>query len=197
MLNTVLFDLDNTLVDRDRAFRECVQTEFADPAVQAELLRLDQGGRGERRAVFAFWQEHARKSMNQVLLGRLIASRLAPDRGLLEALRRLSSQFKVGVITNGSGQAQRDKFTAAGLAEVIPPSRLWISGEVGTAKPDPAIFLLACRALEESPANCLFIGDQERDDQAGAMAAAMRVRLVKTVLNGERLNQLMLEEQLR
>ena len=133
--------------------------------------------------------------MNQTLLGRLIAERLQPDRSLIEALRTLSVQVKLGIITNGSGETQRAKFKAAGLAEVISADHLWISAEVGTAKPDPAIFLMASQALGEAPEDCLFIGDQEQDDQAAAAAAGMRSRLVKGVLNGDRLNELIREEQ--
>jgi putative hydrolase of the HAD superfamily len=197
MLNAVLFDLDNTLVDRDRAFRECVHARFRNPAVQAQLIHLDQHGRGDRRALFDFWEQHSKASLSQVMFGRLLAQHLHPDRDLLQALRTLSNRVKLGIITNGSSETQRAKYHAAGLAEVIPPDRLWISAEAGTAKPDPAIFLLACQGLGESPENCLFIGDQEQDDLAGARAAGMRARLVNTVLNGERLNQLINEEQTR
>jgi HAD superfamily hydrolase (TIGR01509 family) len=197
MLNAVLFDLDNTLVDRDRAFHECVHAHFRDPAVRRELFRLDQGGRGAREPLFSFWEQHAGKPMNQATFGRLLAQRLQPDRRLLQALRILARRVKLGIITNGSGETQRLKFHAAGLAEVIPLHHLWVSGELGNAKPDPAIFLLACRALAESPEHCLFIGDQEQDDQAGAAAAGMRARRVHTVLNAERLGDLLRQEQMQ
>lgn len=57
MLNAVLFDLDNTLVDRDGALGDLVHARFSVPVVQAELIRLDQSGRGDRRALFDFWEE--------------------------------------------------------------------------------------------------------------------------------------------
>ena len=197
MLKAVLFDLDNTLVDRDRAFLECVRARFSDPAVRAQLIRLDQGGRGDRRRLFDFWEQRAEELINQEVFGQFLAQRLRPDAALLEALRILSDRVKLGIITNGSGGTQRAKLKAAGLTEVIPPDRVWLSGEVGKAKPDPWIFLLACQALEEPPAHCLFVGDQESDDEAGAKAAGMRSRLVNAVLNGETLNRLIREEQAR
>ena len=197
MINAVLFDLDNTLVDRDRAFRDCVLARFCDPAVRSELLRLDQGGRGDRQALFDFWEHHAGEYINQAMLGQLLAERLQPDLGLLQTLHTLSNKVKLGIITNGGGEPQRQKFKAAGLAEVISADHVWISAEVGTPKPDPAIFLLASQTLGEAPENCLFIGDQNQEDQAGARAAGMRTRLVQTVLNGDRLNKLISEEQVR
>jgi putative hydrolase of the HAD superfamily len=194
MLKAVLFDLDNTLVDRDRAFRECVLAHCHDPVAQAEIFRLDRGGRGERGALFELWERRTGAPVNQSLLGRWLAERLQPDRSLLEALRALSNKVKLGIITNGSGDVQRRKFMAAGLAEVIPPERLWVSGEVGKAKPDTAIFLMASQALGESPENCLYIGDREYEDRGGALKAGMRARRIDSVLTAERLASLLRDE---
>ena len=197
MLNAILFDLDNTLVDRDRAFREYVNTRFRDPAVCADLLQLDARGHGVREALFEAWTRHAGTAMNQATLGRLIAERLRPNPELLKVLRTLSTTVKLGIITNGGCETQRQKFQVAGLAEVIPSDRFWVSAEVGKAKPDPSIFLLACQALNEAPGDCLYIGDHEPDDLAGATAASLRTRLVDTVLNAERLSVLMSQERMR
>lgn len=197
MLRAVLFDLDNTLVGRDRAFRECVEDHFSDATVRAEFLRLDDGGRGDRAALFNCWQRHSGEPMEQIKMGRLIARRLQPDHELLAALRTLSQTVKLGIITNGSGETQRHKLRAAGLAEVMPADRIWISGEVGKAKPNPEIFLLASRALGETPEHCLYIGDNEKDDLAGATRAGMRGCLVEHVIDARRLDQLLNRERLR
>ena len=195
-LHAILFDLDNTLVDRDTAFRRCVEAHFKDPVVRAELLSLDRGGRGKRDAFFAFWERHTGLPMNQALFGRLVAERLQPDRSLLEILKTLSQRIKLGIITNGGGETQRAKLRVSGLAEAIPPAHVWVSDEVGTAKPDPAIFLLASRTLGAPPANCLYVGDREHEDMAGASAAGMRALRVRAVLTGERLQALLREEQI-
>src|SRR5687767_8269456 len=47
MLNALLFDLDNTLINRDKALRDCVCNQFDDPEVRAELFCLDNSGRGD------------------------------------------------------------------------------------------------------------------------------------------------------
>src|SRR2546428_154940 len=99
MLNAVLFDLDNTLVDRDQAFRECINAHFPDAAVRTELLQLDHRGRGDCAALFDRWSQHAGTSMNQEMFGRLLAERLQPDVELLDALRALSAAVKLGIIT--------------------------------------------------------------------------------------------------
>src|ERR1041385_8956805 len=197
MFRAVLFDLDNTLVDRDRAFRACVNAQFRDLAVCTELLQLDHRGRGDRDALFNLWEKHAGTRKNQTVIERLIAERIQPDRRLLDALRVLSKTMKLGIITNGSGEAQRWKFFAAGLEEVISPDRVWVSAEVGLAKPNPAIFLLAAQSLGETPEHCLYIGDHEQDDLLGATNAGLRACLVDGVLDAERLEQLLRRERIR
>jgi putative hydrolase of the HAD superfamily len=194
MLNAVLFDLDNTLVDRERAFRDCVYAHFSEPAVRAQLFCLDRGGRGNREALFDFWASRAGTPMSQSILGRLIAERLRPNPCLLEALWTVSKLVKLGIITNGGGDIQRLKFQAAGLDQVIPPGRIIISAEVGTAKPEPAIFLLACQMLGEIPANCLYIGDDRENDYEGAKGAGMRACIVDGALGVEELNRLLSHE---
>ncbi|HTB83801.1 MAG TPA: HAD family hydrolase [Candidatus Sulfotelmatobacter sp.] len=197
MLRAVLFDLDNTLVARDEAFRGCVEDQFPDAAVRAELLRLDGGGRGDRAALLECWQRRSGEPMDQIRMGRLIAGHLQPDHELLAALSRLSQTVKLGIITNGSGETQRHKLRVAGLAGIVPANHIWISGEVGKAKPDPEIFLLAGRTLGETPEHCLHIGDHANDDLAGATRAGMRGCLVEQVLNARRLDQLLNRERLQ
>jgi HAD superfamily hydrolase (TIGR01549 family) len=194
MLNAVLFDLDNTLVARDEAFRQVVETAFSSAEVRGEVLRLDDRGRGNREELFRLWSQHASEALTQIRLGVLIAERLKPDADLVEALRKLSATVKLGVISNGSGETQRKKFHAAGLDEVFCPERFWISDEIGAAKPEPAIFWHASRAIQEDPANCLYIGDDEARDGTGAASAGMRFRLVREVLTKEHLEMVIERE---
>jgi len=53
------------------------------------------------------------------------------------------------------------------------------SEEVGSTKPDPEIFLEACRLLNTPPANVLHVGDTLVDDWEGGRAAGLRVVLVR------------------
>lgn len=45
--------------------------------------------------------------------------------------------------------------------------------EVGVCKPDPEIYLTACRALGVAPADCLYIGDGGSQELTGARAVGM------------------------
>ena len=193
MLNVVLFDLDNTLIDRYAAFCECVRSRFPDPAVQQELIVLDQGGAGDREEFFRYWEKRNGGTMTQAIFGRLIAERILPDPGLLHELKQLTKRAKIGIITNGSSETQRAKIRAAGLDSVFAEN-IWISAEVGSAKPDPRIFEAALRGLEEPAEHCLHIGDREETDLQGAHGAGIRARIVKNVLTASRLRALLDQE---
>lgn len=197
MLQAVLFDLDNTLIDRDRAFRACVQAQFGDVVLQAQLLQLDQGGRGDRTALFSYWEQQSGKPMDQARFGEHLAAQIQPDRNLIQALQAHSKTLQLSLITNGSSETQRQKIFAAQLEEVFSANQIWISAEVGVAKPAAAIFLRVCEALGVAPANCLYVGDHEQDDLRGAINAGLRARLVDSVLDAEKLNQLLDEEARR
>jgi putative hydrolase of the HAD superfamily len=79
---------------------------------------------------------------------------------------------KLGVITNGEGEAQRAKLAAIGLTEHFP--LVLASGEVGVAKPDAAIFALACKRLGVEPSQAAHVGDRLDLDAHGAAAAGLR-----------------------
>jgi len=48
-----------------------------------------------------------------------------------------------------------------------------ISGECGCSKPEPAIFLRACRLLDAEPRDAVYVGDQYEVDVVGARAAGL------------------------
>jgi putative hydrolase of the HAD superfamily len=197
MLNAVLFDLDNTLIDRDGAFRAAMEPVFPDAGVRTELMRLDDHGYGRREVLFSTWQQHGGGVMDQPACGRMIASHIQVDEALIEALRLLGHTKKLGIITNGGATTQRMKYQAAGLSAVIVPQNVWVSEEVGRAKPDPDIFRHACQMLGEPPENCLYVGDHAQIDFAGARQAGLRARLVDKVLDARSLAGLIAEESSR
>ena len=191
MLQALFFDLDNTLIDRDGAFLQCLRENFPDPLRQARLSQLDRGGYGDRQALFEAWQELSGQAIDQAALGRMLARHIQPDPELIGMLHTLSQRVKLAVVSNGGGPTQRLKARAAGLDRVIPA--LYISGEVGMEKPDPAFFRLVCGQLDVLPCQCLVVGDQLEVDGAGARAAGMAFSQVTSVLSGRCLTQLMAE----
>ncbi|MFE0105845.1 HAD family hydrolase [Streptomyces sp. NPDC059009] len=95
-----------------------------------------------------------------------------PDTGpVLTALRRAGTP--VAVVSN-TGWDIRGSFAAAGLAGLV--SAFVLSCELGTQKPDPAIFLAACDRLGVAPGRALMVGDDpDKDGAAAAVGLAVRI----------------------
>jgi len=90
----------------------------------------------------------------------------------LPALRRLRSVpgLKIGLVSNASSPS-RSLLAALDLLPFF--DALVFSFEVGSVKPEPAIYLEACRSLGVSPDRCLFVGDGNGRELEGAMDLGM------------------------
>ena len=191
MYSAILFDLDNTLIDRDRAFQDFVRATFGPcEEIVEELVAIDRSGYGDRSQLFARWQALGGGELDSQRFGTAIANFVLPQTDLNDALVELNQVCEIGVITNGSVAAQCAKWRNAKLSDIVRRDRLWISAEVGIAKPDAKIFHLACEAIGSSPDCTLYIGDQPEIDIVGARGAGLQTMLVESPLNGETIKQL-------
>ncbi|MDR6973194.1 HAD family hydrolase [Leifsonia shinshuensis] len=89
----------------------------------------------------------------------------------LDALERAIPGVRFGLITNGDLAFQRRKVEAVGLDARM--EHLIASGELGVAKPDPAIFRAACAAFGVTEAEAAYVGDRLRTDAIGAAQAGL------------------------
>ena len=96
--------------------------------------------------------------------------RLVP--GVPELLHALRGRLKIGVITNGPTARQRDKLERF---DIDPGGLdiLAISEEVGTTKPDPAIFRFALAGLGVLPTQVTMVGDSWENDILPALRGGM------------------------
>jgi phosphoglycolate phosphatase len=177
-LRTVLFDLDGTLADTapDLAFalnevlRECghAALPFARirPVVSHGALALIQLG-------FGFGPEDPRfAGVRQRLLeiyraNLTLGTRLFP--GMAQVLDSIEARgMNWGVVTNKPAWLTGPLMEELGLAE---RASTVVSGDtLPQRKPHPAPMLLACRQAGTEPAQCVFVGDAERDVEAGRNA---------------------------
>ena len=88
-----------------------------------------------------------------------------------EVLEQLSSQFKLGLLTNGAPDLQREKIVASGCEDLF--STIVISGEHGIGKPEPAIFERLLQELGVSSSEAIMVGNSLERDIAGARAAGV------------------------
>lgn len=87
----------------------------------------------------------------------------------LDALR--ARGLLLGLITNNIASHQRHKIATVGLADSF--DAVVISGEVGAAKPDPAIFEHALAMLAVDAGAAMHVGDNLVADAHGARDAGM------------------------
>ena len=190
--NAVLFDLDDTLIDRDRArdrfFSYLLNTYFPQLAPEGaawadrmDTLRdLDRGGRGSKSAIqdylFGGRPVMSPRAFTELMRGKLAGYASWSD-GAERLLRCLHARrHPMAVVTNGSA-SQRLKLEAIGASRFF--NAVLISEEVGIAKPDPRIFQLALSRLNARPGRSVFVGDSLEHDMAGAGHAGMMTVYIK------------------
>jgi len=188
----ILFDLDDTLVTHSHAFDAATAALHAQVGSSLTLAEFavawrsahrrhfdrylagDASYDGQRRArvweaIDSTLSEQEADEVFALYLSTYEASwSLFPDvRPCLDGL----SRYRLGVVTNGQAQQQRLKIERMGLAERF--GCVVISGECGCSKPEPAIFLRACRLLDAEPRDAVYVGDQYEVDVVGARAAGL------------------------
>jgi putative hydrolase of the HAD superfamily len=94
---------------------------------------------------------------------------LFPDS--LPCLRSLKGR-SLGLITNGEKEQHRSKIRKTDLGPYF--STVIISGEVGCAKPEQAIFELAAKQAGAPLADCVYVGDRLETDARGSRKAGMK-----------------------
>jgi putative hydrolase of the HAD superfamily len=177
----VIFDLDNTLADRDLFFGEWaesfVRTRQLDPEIALPILRsADQDGVASRSAFFS--QVGPKLGLEEPvddLVGeywRDQMGRYRCDADTTAGLRNLRLLgYKIGIATNG-GATQIDKIMACGLDGFI--DGFCTSRMVGHAKPDPRLFGAVARDCGASLDHAWVVGDRPEADIAGAVAIGAR-----------------------
>jgi putative hydrolase of the HAD superfamily len=177
----VFFDLDDTLIDREAALAQfCEELRGRHPTlagrdVLAELRALDRCASVPRdEFAAAAVRQLALEMTPEAFLDEFFAAMAAFARPWPEApalLQRIGAHTKVAVVTNGGGRTQRGKLRAAGLAPLV--HEVFVSDELGVAKPNPEIFARALVWARCAPGRVLFVGDDPVRDIAGAAGAGM------------------------
>jgi len=90
--------------------------------------------------------------------------------GVVEALERLQSRYRLGVVSNANGTV-RAKLHRIGLGRFF--EHIVDSAEEGVEKPDPRIFHAALDRMGASPAETAYVGDLYHVDVVGARAAGL------------------------
>ena len=187
MKNTVIFDVDGTLLDTERIYMEGWRQGGAllGYHVSDEVLRKTRAI--SKEIAIPIYQAYcgADFSYEAVRAQRIrIAEEIIEDstpeqlwkpfvRETLDALRQKG--YRMAVASSTELKFTRAHLIQAGLLDYFP---VVVTGEmVENGKPAPDIFLLAAQRLGSRPEECVVVGDTPADVYAGS-AAGMDVYLI-------------------
>ncbi|MGE7839305.1 HAD family hydrolase [Lysinibacillus sp. NPDC093712] len=183
----MLFDLDGTLLDREKSLIAFVSHQYERLAPKlssipkedyiSRFIELDNNG--------YVWKDKVYKQLiNEFNLTDYPVKELLDDyvsnfkhycipfQHLHRMLNELQQQnIKLGIITNGYGQFQLDNIQALGIEQKFEV--ILISEWEDMKKPNPEIFARALTKLKVNAASSMFVGDHAMNDIEAAKNVGM------------------------
>jgi 2-haloacid dehalogenase len=147
----------NTVYWQERFERKLHILDVLELSFRDSLAELRLDGHRPEELASAYW--------------RHFSSLYVPEEGAEETIAALHGNYKLAIVSNGIGEAQRSRLAAGHIGRFF--DALVVSDEAGIAKPDPRIFHAALERLELGPEEVLFVGDSLKDDYAGAVRAGI------------------------
>lgn len=178
MIHTILFDLDGTLVDTapDLGYALNIQLgRHGKPALSDTTIRpfASHGSRGLIKLGFGITPEDTSFSVLREEYLSIYDTVFTRSPLLLPGMAALlqvieSKKLKWGIVTNKPRRFTLPLIKSMGLHQ---RAACVVSGDdAPQPKPSPATLLMACKQINVKPENCIYIGDAERDIQAGKAA---------------------------
>ena len=199
MIKTVVFDIDGTLFEHEKAQRVALGELYdsvAEGLVQQPPLE----------EFVSFWHTETERYIDMYLAGQLTyrEQRIQRVRSIfvrwghtfpeteawevftgyltsyernwslfedaLPCLRAME-QYRLGVISNGDSEQQRRKLSTTRIDSFF--ASIVVSGDDRTAKPDRGIFQRSSRELKTLPGEMVYVGDRLEHDAIGACRAGL------------------------
>ena len=175
--NAVFFDLDGTLVDTAPdmvAVLQHLQREHEIEPIDYDLGRsnVSNGAIGLLSVGFPGIELEPGDDLHLQYLERY-AEMICVDSQVFDGLQALldeldANEFPWGIVTNKPEQLTEPLLINLGIAETAV---CIISGDtLPVRKPDPAQLLLACEIAGVEPQHAIYVGDADRDIEAGRRA---------------------------
>jgi len=183
LISTILFDLDGTLVDTapDLGHALNIQLERHGRKLLSEATIRPFASHGSRGLIglgfgitpsddnFIDMRDEYLAIYDTVFM----RSPVLLD-GIAELLQAIENKgLKWGIVTNKPGRFTRRLIESMGLEK---RAACVVSGDdAPKPKPSPETLLLACNQIGVSPQHCIYVGEAERDIQAGKAAGLKTV----------------------
>ncbi|MBW2528864.1 MAG: HAD-IA family hydrolase [Deltaproteobacteria bacterium] len=163
-------DLHTGLLEANRRYAQVVAQGAGHEAGWELLLRTWLERAGLTRDDTKRGSELLRTAHDRYCLWRTVADGAAEAIGHLRA-----AGVPVGAVSNSEGRLQQI-LDGAGLGSAF--DTVLDSALEGVRKPDPEIFLRACRLLDVNPRDALYAGDIPEVDVQGALGAGLQAALI-------------------
>ena len=194
MVKTILFDIDETILDFKACEKKALAAALKDHGVSATDEMISSYSSINNK----MWKKLERKEITRE---RLRIERFAeffslydisadPERfadsymthlsqtgvfikGARNVLKQLRRKFNLYAVTNGYIQTQRGRIEAAGLNKFFKD--VFISEEIGNVKPEVAFFVKATAKIPNfDKSTCVLVGDSLTSDIKGGVAFGIR-----------------------
>jgi putative hydrolase of the HAD superfamily len=187
MLKAVLFDLDGTLLDRDKSIEQFIAAQY--DRLDRELSHISKIDYANRFVELDCHGHVWKDKVYQALVAEFRIDEIGwqellhdyetqfqfhcvPFPFLAEMLNKLKEQgYLLGIISNGRGEFQMRAISGLGIQDYFDV--ILISETEGIRKPQPDIFHRAVEKLGISSEDSFFVGDNPEADILGAKSAKM------------------------
>lgn len=202
MVNTIIFDIDDTLYDNQKVFNQAFEQAFKEKNFAYDPLELFLCFRKNSDLLFNDFSKgklpkdkYRYQRLNQTLksMGYQDISksesdifqnaysdnldRIEIEASMLKTIIFLkNNNFNIGVITNGPHDRQWRKIRTLGLENWIDKKNIFVSGDYQVSKPSIEIFKICEQHMKLSnPNQILYVGDSFENDVIGAKSAGWQV----------------------
>ncbi|MGI0491428.1 HAD family hydrolase [Alkalinema pantanalense CENA528] len=188
MVKSILFDLDDTLLDRNTSIQQFIAAQYdrlsrsfnhvSKTDYVTRFVELDCHGRvGKDQVYQTLVAEFAIETIRWKALREDYETQFQwhciPFPFLVETLHQFRQQgYLLGIVTNGLGHVQNRSIDGLGIRDYF--DTILISEVEQVRKPEPEIFLRALDRLRTTAHNSVFIGDHPKADIEGAKGVGMK-----------------------
>lgn len=177
-LRCIFFDLDGTLLDTlpDLAFAlNQVLRDEGRESLPLPLIRpsISHGAPGMVRLAFGEDQDHDDFARRMARLREIYQAHIADNTRLFDGMEEVLESIENhglawGVVTNKKRHMTQPLLERLGLHQRL--ACVIAGDDTLQGKPHPAPLWLACRTAGVAPNHCVYVGDHQRDIEAGQRA---------------------------